>query len=191
MFVVWMEILKEVPNSILWLLQGSGSSNMHAEATRLGVDPMRIIFKKSIPKLEHIKRLREEAHLLLDTTIYGAHTSAGDALWAGVPIVTLMGTTMPSRVCASMVTAAGFADSMITYTIKEYKWRAIHLATHPEEYQNLRERVEATRNHMPLFDTPNYVKDFEVMLQETWRLFNLGRGPQPFNVATLSSDGKN
>jgi predicted O-linked N-acetylglucosamine transferase (SPINDLY family) len=185
-FTSWMNILKNVDNSVLWLLEHTAIEKMKDEATKQGVDPERLIFKKMADKKDHLARM-QTVDLLLDTTIYNAHTSAGDALWAGLPILTILGDTMPSRVCASMVTSAGFPE-MIVNSIDEYEHRAIHLGNNIGELRDIRKRVESKRETMPLFDTVQFVKDFEKGLKHTWSQF-VKNGPgkfETFNVSDLS-----
>eukprot|EP01127_Copromyxa_protea_P018796 TRINITY_DN5990_c0_g1_i2.p1 TRINITY_DN5990_c0_g1~~TRINITY_DN5990_c0_g1_i2.p1 ORF type:complete len:796 (-),score=133.02 TRINITY_DN5990_c0_g1_i2:68-2191(-) len=182
-FSAWMEILEKVPNSVLWLLGAGGNANIKEEAKRQGIDPKRIIFLPSVSKIEHLKRM-QNADLLLDTTIYNAHTSAGDALWAGLPILTVLGDTMAGRVCASMLTAAGFPE-LITSSLDEYKAKAISLGNDISKLRDLQERVRETRNTMPLFDTPQFTRDLELALRETWRKYSEGEKPEIFSVKSL------
>ncbi len=182
-FTAWMNILKQVPNSILWLFSTNIDKNIIEEAILQGIDSERIVILPSVDKLEHLKRL-QKADLLLDTTIYGAHTSAGDALWAGVPILTILENTMPSRVCASMVTAAGFPE-MIVNSVKEYEEKAIELGNNVIQLQNLRRKVENNRMEMKLFDTKKYVTNIEVALREVWRKFSLSLDIEAIEVDKL------
>ena len=182
-FTVWMNILKKVKNGVLWLLDHPAVDRMREEALKQGVEPNRLIFQSPVGKREHLLRMKT-ADLLLDTTIYNSHTSAGDALWAGLPILTLLGDTMQSRVCSSMVTAAGFPE-MIVNSLEEYENRAVYLATHVKELKKLRKNVEVARENMKLFDTPGFVKDFEKGLKETWKQFVTTKKFESFNVADL------
>lgn len=169
MFITWMNILKNVKNSVLWLLEHTAMDNVRKEAHKYGVNGNRIIFLPMVGKREHLKRM-QQADLLLDTTIYNAHTSAGDALWAGLPILTIMGNTMPSRVCSSMVIAAGFPE-MIVKNFDEYEQRGIYLGNNLDILKKMRIDVENKREHMPLFDTQQYVRDFEKGLKIVWKQY--------------------
>jgi len=126
-----------------------------------------------------------KAHLYLDTTVYGAHTSAGDSLWAGLPILTILGDTQAARVCASMIHATGFYDEMVVSNLQEYEERAVDWGLHPEKLKDLRSRIEAVVENAPLFDTVQYVRDFEIGLRETWNIFSKGEQPEAFAVADL------
>lgn len=168
-FSSWMNILKGVENSVLWLLDHTATDKMKEEATKQGIDQTRLIFQKQVDKTEHLKRL-QHADLLLDTTIYNAHTSAGDALWAGCPILTILGDTMPARVCASMVTSA-LCPEMIVNSIGEYEARAIYLGNNIGLLKDMRTKVETSRNDMPLFDTNEFVKDMEKGYKHVWSEF--------------------
>eukprot|EP01125_Pyxidicula_operculata_P001008 TRINITY_DN108_c1_g1_i3.p1 TRINITY_DN108_c1_g1~~TRINITY_DN108_c1_g1_i3.p1 ORF type:complete len:406 (+),score=41.67 TRINITY_DN108_c1_g1_i3:410-1627(+) len=170
-FDLWMEILHEVPRSRLWLLDGPAKTNLRKRAELKGVDPSRIKFKKSIPKKNHLHRLANNVDLFLDTWIYNAHTSAGDALWAGVPIITKIGSLMMSRVCASMISACGFWDEMVVDNIDQYKLKSIQYANDDHLLENLRTRINSNKTNCPLFDTEKYVKNFEDQLQHIWKSY--------------------
>lgn len=182
-FTTWMNILKNVKNSVLWLLEHTATDKMREEATKQGVDPNRLIFQKPVNKKDHLIRM-QSADLLLDTTVYNAHTSAGDALWAGLPIITILGDTMPSRVCSSMVTSANFPE-MIVNSVEDYENRAIYLGNNIKELRGMRKKIELARNDMKLFDTANFVKDFESGLRETWRQSVEGGKFVSFEVAKI------
>jgi protein O-GlcNAc transferase len=123
--------------------------------------------------------------LYLDTPHFNAQTSTGSVLWAGCPILTLMGNTVQGRMCASVVTSAGFANEMIVNTIEEYENRAVHLGTHVKELRKLRKDVEAARSNMKIFDTTGYVKDFEKGLREAWRQFVITKKFESFEISAL------
>eukprot|EP01099_Mayorella_cantabrigiensis_P003297 TRINITY_DN2552_c0_g1_i1.p2 TRINITY_DN2552_c0_g1~~TRINITY_DN2552_c0_g1_i1.p2 ORF type:complete len:133 (-),score=27.53 TRINITY_DN2552_c0_g1_i1:28-426(-) len=119
-----------------------------------------------------------------DTPVYNAHTSAGDALWAGLPLITIMGKTMPSRVCGSMVTAAGFPE-MIVSSFEEYEERAVEYAYDRRKLNELRGRLEKARTTMPLFDTKQYVRDLEKGLLEAWKRYLQEKDPEHIDVSLL------
>jgi predicted O-linked N-acetylglucosamine transferase (SPINDLY family) len=168
-FLLWLEILKAVPNSVFWTFQ-SGSlvgENLRAVAKSHGVDPDRLIFGPALPRDAHIRRV-QAADLFLDTEFYNAHTTASDALWAGVPILTVPGNTFASRVCASLVHSAGLDDCILP-DWETYKETAIALAQD-------RTRLDAWRTHLrdhperlPVFDTPQLVRDMENIYQNIWQ----------------------
>lgn len=161
-FEVWMSLLKEIPNSVLWLSKPSAMAiqNLQSEAKSRGVDPSRLIFASRTPgRKEHLSRLRL-ADLFLDTPNYNAHATAADALWAGLPILTLIGETFAGRVAASQLNALGL-DQLIVNSKQEYFNKAVELASRPDLLKNIRIELESKRSTSPLFDTKQYVKDLE------------------------------
>ena len=181
-FASWTRILHAVPDAVLWLFR----SNIPAKyalwkaAERHGVDRRRIVFAASLPKPIHLARLRL-ADLFLDTHYYNAHTTASDALWAGVPVLTWPGETFAARVAASLLTAAGLPE-LIVASREEYERRAIALAGTPGELHTLRARLEANRGRMPLFDTDAYVRHLERAYETMWAAHARGARPQSFQV---------
>jgi predicted O-linked N-acetylglucosamine transferase (SPINDLY family) len=160
-FNSWMRILKTVEGSVLWLIQDNvpAEENLKAEALKRGVSPDRIIFAKRLPLPEHLAR-HKLADLFLDTLPYNAHTTASDALWAGIPVLTLLGNTFPGRVAASLLHAVGLPE-LVTKTSQEYEQRAIELARDPMALKSLKERLLENRMLKPLFDTPLFAKNLE------------------------------
>jgi predicted O-linked N-acetylglucosamine transferase (SPINDLY family) len=161
-FEVWMSLLKEIPNSVLWLSKPSAMAiqNLQSEAKSRSVDPSRLIFASRTPgRKEHLSRLRL-ADLFLDTPNYNAHATAADALWAGLPILTLIGETFAGRVAASQLNALGL-DQLIVNSKQEYFNKAVELASRPDLLKNIRIELESKRSTSPLFDTKQYVKDLE------------------------------
>ena len=137
-FAVWMRILGQVSDSVLWLLgrDSRTAGQLRQAAGAHGVDPARLVFASRLPKAEHLERHRL-ADLFLDTFTYNAHTTASDALWAGLPVVTLRGRLFQSRVCASLLTALGLSE-LITDREAEYETLAVDLAREPGRLQELR-----------------------------------------------------
>ncbi|MBU3578034.1 tetratricopeptide repeat protein [Polynucleobacter sp. UK-Kesae-W10] len=161
-FSVWMDLLKQVPNSVLWLSKPSDSAALHLRTQALshGIDPEHIIFAKRVPaRVDHLSRLRL-ADLFLDTMYFNAHTTAADALWAGVPVLTIQGDTFASRVAASQLTALRMSD-LITHSIEEYAAKALELASDHAKLKSIRYQQEMNRTTAPLFDTKQYVIDLE------------------------------
>lgn len=161
-FDVWMNLLKEIPSSVLWLSKPSAVAikNLQSEATRRGVDSSRLIFALRTPgRKEHLSRLRL-ADLFLDTPNYNAHATAADALWAGLPLLTLIGKTFAGRVAASQLSALGL-NQLIVDSNQKYFDMAVELASQPEALRNIRRELELKRTNSPLFDTTQYVKDLE------------------------------
>ncbi|QWE19823.1 glycosyltransferase family 41 protein [Polynucleobacter sp. AP-Kolm-20A-A1] len=161
-FDIWMKLLKDVPDSVLWLSRPSEKAieNLQKEVTARGVDPSRIIFAIRVPaRKDHLSRLRL-ADLFLDTSHFNAHTTAADALWAGVPVLSILGNTFASRVASSMLTALGM-NEMIVNSKEEYYNKAFDLASHPDKISQVKAKQESNRLTTALFDTKQYVKDLE------------------------------
>ena len=176
-FAQWMELLAEVPGSVLWLLQDDASAarNLAETAARAGVDPARLVFGPPITLDRHLERLRH-ADLFLDSRPYCAHTTASDALWAGLPLVTCPGETFASRVAASLLTATGLAD-LICATPQAYKALALALARDPARLAAIRARVAAARTGSALFDTPRYVANLEGLYRRMQARLSAGLAP--------------
>jgi len=160
-FDCWMRILKQVEGSVLWLLEDNATvgRNLRQEAERRGVRGERIVFAERAPHAEHLTRQRL-ADLFLDTLPYNAHTTASDALWAGVPVLTCMGDAFAGRVAASLLNAIGLPE-LVTSTLQAYETLAVELATNPAKLGELRRRLAANRLTTPLFDTPLFVRHIE------------------------------
>ena len=157
----WLRILKAVPDSVLWLLEDNptAAKNLQQIAMNKGLDPVRLIFAKRMPLAEHLARHRL-ADLFLDTLPCNAHTTTSDALWAGLPVLTLPGETFASRVSASLLNAIGLPE-LIANTQVEYEKRAIDLAQSPEILAQIKGKLMVNRKISPLFDTKQYAKDLE------------------------------
>lgn len=161
-FDVWMNILRDVEGSVLWLSKPSPKAiiNLQAEAVSRGIDPVRLIFASRTPgRKEHLSRLRL-ADLFLDTPNYNAHATAADALWVGLPLLTLIGETYAGRVAASQLNALGL-NELIVDSDQQYFDKAVDLAMQPVLLKNIRNKLEVNRTKSPLFDTEQYVKDLE------------------------------
>lgn len=158
-FATWMRILHAVPDSVLWLLECNrwATANMRQAASTAGIHPERLIFAPRTEIGQHIDR-QKYADLMLDTTPYNAHTTASDALWRGVPIVTIEGESFPSRVTSSLLHRIGM-QALICQDMAEYEGLAIRLATDTDFYQCIRERLN--QNKQPLFSPETYVKTLE------------------------------
>ncbi len=157
-----MRLLDAVPGSVLWLMsRGSDAqANLRAEAAARGVDPDRLVFAGRVPRVEdHMARYRQ-ADLFLDTFPYNAHTTAADALLAGLPVLTCMGQSFPSRVAGSLLHAIG-SPELATHSPAEYEDLALTLATTPKLLRDIRERIAANRSTHPLFDTQRFCRDLE------------------------------
>jgi predicted O-linked N-acetylglucosamine transferase (SPINDLY family) len=166
-FRLWMNLLQSVEGSVLWLTTPSSKAikNLQSACKDLGVDSSRLIFaKKEIERRDHLSRLRL-ADLFLDTPHYNAHATCADALWAGVPVLTQVGSTFAGRVAASQLHALGMVDC-IAVSSKAYTEKAIELALNPISLQSLRSRLTQNSKTMPLFDSKLYVKNLENLYRE-------------------------
>ena len=182
-FAIWMNLLRRVEGSVLWLLEPSASAirNLRAEANKRGVAESRIVFAPRVPLQDHIAR-HMAADLFLDTFYYNAHTTTSDALWAGLPVLTKQGETFPSRVAASLVTAAGIPE-LITQSPEAYEGLAEELATRPEKLAHIKKQLVGGRMTCPLFDTVGYARDIERAYHEMWRRHQAGL---PLDHMTIS-----
>jgi predicted O-linked N-acetylglucosamine transferase (SPINDLY family) len=161
-FAGWMRILSKVPGSVLWLsaTHPTAQSNLRREAMSRGVEPQRLIFAARLASLpEHLARHRV-ADLFLDTLPYNAHTTASDALWAGLPVLTQLGETFAGRVAASLLSAIDLPE-LITSSPAQYEALAIDLATDPQRLARLKERLAQNRLSTPLFDTRRFTQHLE------------------------------
>jgi predicted O-linked N-acetylglucosamine transferase (SPINDLY family) len=167
-FALWMRLLGRVPGSRLWLLDtgAEAKGNLRREAAAAGIDPQRLIFAPRVAVGAHVAR-NAVADLFLDTYPYGAHTTANDALLAGLPLVTLAGETLASRIAGSQLAAIGLPE-LITTTRAEYEALALALATEPERLAALRARLAENRRRLPLFDMDRYARDFETAMEQVW-----------------------
>lgn len=167
-FAIWMDVMARSKRTVLWLLSAGtrAQSNLLAHAERAGVDPARVIFAPHLAQDEHIARLRC-ADLALDTLPYGSHTTACDALWAGVPMLTCPGLTFASRVGASLLHTAGL-PGLIATSLSDYGARLTDLVSAPDSLAEYRGFLERTRNANPLFDTPGFARDWERLLERAY-----------------------
>ncbi|CAM9502715.1 unnamed protein product [Ectocarpus fasciculatus] len=176
-FGAWMEVLRTVPGTVLWLIDGgeTARANLRRQARLAGVDQGRVVFAPLVGKEEHLQRLRL-ADLFVDTPLYNAHTVGCDALWAGVPMVTLRGAKMASRVGASLVEAAGMPE-LVTDSLEEYTKLVQALARDNERRGDLRQKLARARLTCPLFDTRRWVRDAEDVLRLAWERHEAGLPP--------------
>lgn len=178
-FARWMAILRGVPGSVLWLLKSCEEveARLRAAAADAGIAPERLVFAPIVPVRDHLARY-PLADLFLDTLPYGAHTTASDALWMGVPVLTVPGRSFAARVCASLVHAAGLPDFVVD-TPADYVARAIALGRDRAALAPARERLLSGRATSLLFDTPRLVRDLEALFHAMWDDFAAGRLPVP------------
>jgi predicted O-linked N-acetylglucosamine transferase (SPINDLY family) len=178
-FTAWMQILRAVPNSVLWLLsaQPDTEARLRAMAAGCGVAPERLVFAQRLRNPWHLARYKL-ADLFLDTWPYGAHTTASDAMWLGVPLLTFAGIGFAARVCSSLAHAAGLPE-MVCADAADYVARAITLGQDRAALADLRARLAAQRETCTLFDTAGLVRHLETLFDTMWDDYAGGRLPVP------------
>jgi predicted O-linked N-acetylglucosamine transferase (SPINDLY family) len=177
MFDCWMRILKQVPGSVLWLLDcnAKATENLKQEASLRGIDPGRLVFAPRMAPADHLARHRA-ADLCLDTLPYNAHTTASDALWAGTPIITCLGETFAGRVATSLLYAIKLPE-LVRTTLQGYERLAIELATQPVKLAGIRRRLAANRDTAPLFDTARFTGNIEAAFTAMVARHRTGEAP--------------
>jgi len=182
-FDAWVRIIQSVPNSMLWLYEDNPTAarNLQAQAKNRNLDPRRLVFAKRMPHAEHLARYRL-ADLFLDTFPYGAHTTASDALWVGLPVLTRTGESFASRVASSLLHAVGLPE-LITHTTQEYESLAIELANNPEKLSSLKARLAENRATCPLFNTALFAQHIESAYQAVYDRYHEGLAPDHIYVS--------
>jgi predicted O-linked N-acetylglucosamine transferase (SPINDLY family) len=173
-FYQWLRILQKVPQSVLWLYVDNPTSatNLREEAIKHGLSPERVIFAGSVTREKYLEQYKF-ADLFLDTRPYNAGTTASDALWAGLPVLTQVGESFASRMAASLLANIGIAE-LITHTDEEYEALAVALASNPEKLANIKAMLTDNRLKKPLFDTPSFTKHIESAYQEAYERYQNG-----------------
>ena len=184
MFDVWMRVLQQVPGSVLWL-QGGGQEkvkeNLRREAVARGVDPTRLVFAVKIESMaEHLARHRL-ADVFLDTLPFNAHTTAVDGLWAGLPVLTCLGQTIPGRVAGSVLMALGMPE-LVTQDVQAYEAQAVRIGLESGYAKGLKEKLERNKVEAPLFDTTRLTRHMERAYERMHERVCQGLGPQAFEV---------
>ena len=185
-FGVWMRLLRAVEGSVLWLLRDNEGAerNLRKEAQARGIDPLRLVFAGHLPlDDDHLARHRL-ADLFLDTLPYNAHTTASDALWTGLPVLTREGTAFAGRVAASLLYAVGLPE-LVTHGLEEYEALALKLATDPPSLRSIRRKLEVNRLTHPLFDTDRFRRHIEAAYTTMWETWQRGDPPASFAVEQL------
>ncbi len=191
MFAAWMRLLAAVPGSVLWLrsMAHETCANLRREAAVRGVDPERVVFAPYARDMaSHLARLGL-ADLYLDTVPYNAHSTACDALWAGVPVISCAGRSMASRTAASALNAAGLPE-LVTDSLEDYERRARRLAEEPGELRRLRARLAASRGSAPLFDTARHTRHLEAAYRTMHERALRGEPPLGFTVKPAAEPGE-
>lgn len=184
-FDIWMRLLQKVEGSVLWLLKGNEYAciNLCKEAELRGIDPDRLIFADKLPETEHLAR-HKHADLFLDAFNVNAHTTASDALWAGLPLVTLLGKQFAARVAASILKAANMPE-LVAKDEAEYEAIALDLALNPDKVQTIKQKVRAQIKTCPLFDTKVYTRDLEAGFDAAYERYLNGQEPDDIDLMAL------
>jgi predicted O-linked N-acetylglucosamine transferase (SPINDLY family) len=184
-FDCWLSVMARVPDAVLWLQEKNATvtANLCREAGKRGIDPKRLVFSEPLAKDLHLARLKL-ADLCLDTRIYNGHTTTADALWMGVPVVTLLGAHFASRVSASILSALGMTE-LITQTMNDYHNLTLNLAADSDALRRIREKIAYNRHRKPLFDTPRFARNLEKAYREMWRIYQRGGNPRPLTVEEM------
>ncbi len=179
---IWMRLLHKVDGSVLWLLKANqwAETNLRKQAEKRGIDPSRIVFAAPIGVDLHLAR-QQLADLFLDTFNVNAHTTASDALWGGLPVLTRIGQGFAARVAASLLQAIGLPE-LITNTSADYEALALDLATNPEKLSELRTRLADNRLTTPLFDTERFVRHIEAGYDKTYDRYLNGQAPADITI---------
>ena len=182
-FDVWMRLLIAVPGSVLWLREDNpdSSRNLRREAARRGVAPERLVFAPRTEMPDHLARHRL-ADLFLDTLPYNAHTTAIDALWAGLPVLTCLGATFPARAGASTLQAIGLPE-LIAPSLEAYEASALRLAQAPDELAALKAKLARNRDASALFDSKRFTRHLEAAYKTMVQRHQDGLPPMRFSVA--------
>ena len=181
-FDLWMRLVRRVEGSVLWLLDHNpgATRNLRAEAAKRGVSPARLIFARPMEQAEHLARHRL-ADLLVDTFYYNAHTTASDALWAGLPVVTCPGSSFASRVAASLLRAVGLPE-LIANSSDAYESLALSLALKPDRLAAVRQKLAGNLLTHPLFDTGLFARHMEAAYAQIWQRHCAGLPPEHIQV---------
>lgn len=187
MFDIWMRLLQQVEGSVLWLLEDNptASRNLRREATARGVAAERLVFAPRTKPAEHLARHRA-ADLFLDTLPYGAHTTASDALWSGLPVLSCFGTTFAGRVGTSLLNAAGLPE-LVTDSLVAYEALALKLARDRDTLDSLRKKLALNRDTCVLFDTVRFTRHFEAALTTMRERQRAGQSPAHLRVDVVAS----
>jgi predicted O-linked N-acetylglucosamine transferase (SPINDLY family) len=161
MFDSWARILKRVDNSVLWLMAEGDDvrRNLRGEIAKRGIASDRLIFAERIPSAEHLARMRL-ADLFLDSLPYNSHTTASDALWVGLPILTLQGQSFAARVASSLLTAIGLPQ-LITHSLEQYENLAVELASNSPMLHEIKNTINANKQETPLFNSALTTRQIE------------------------------
>lgn len=185
-FDIWMRLLHEIEGSVLWLLRDNDAAerNLRAEARQRGIDPSRLVFAGRLLTDEHLAR-HALADLFLDTLPCNAHTTASDALWTGLPVVTCIGNAFAGRVAASLLQATGLPE-LVTSNFDQYHDLALKLAREPTTLAEIKRKLANNRSSCPLFDIKRFVAHIETAYGTMWERCQRGDEPKAFSVEPIA-----
>jgi predicted O-linked N-acetylglucosamine transferase (SPINDLY family) len=185
-----MGLLRDLPDAVLWLhrLNEVAPVNLQNEAAKRGVAPERLIFADRPEKPVHLRRLGL-ADLALDTRLYNGHTTSSDALWAGLPVLTMLGSHYAARVSASVLTAIGMPDLVAT-SLDAYRAIALKLARDPAALANVKARLARNQKTTPLFDSPRFARNLEAVYRAAWTRYESGLAPEMIDLAAPATGAK-
>ena len=185
MFDLWMRLMRRVDGSVLWLLRSNASAerNLRREAQKRGVAPDRLVFAPMVP-MDQYQAQHRAADLFLDTLPYNAHTTAGYALRAGLPVLTYPGKSFAARVAGSQLNGLNLPD-LVTGSLDEYEARALELATNPSFLQGIKQKLARAVVDAPLFHTDRYRRHLEAAYTTMWEIYKRGEEPRSFDVEPI------
>ncbi len=187
MFDIWMRLVRHVDGSVLWLLRSNASSerSLRREAEKRGVAPNRLVFAPKVP-MDQYQAQHRVADLFLDTLPYNAHSTAGYALCAGLPVITCPGKSFAARVAGSQLNALNVPE-LLTNSLQEYEARALDLATSPALLLAIKQKLARAVVDAPLFHTDRYRKHLEAAYGSMWEMYTRGEEPRSFDVARVGT----
>jgi predicted O-linked N-acetylglucosamine transferase (SPINDLY family) len=186
-----MRLLGGAEGSVLWLRSGNPAAiaNLRREAATRGVDPGRLVFAPYVKSREEHLARQGLADLFLDTLPYNAHSTASEALWAGLPVLTCLGGAFPGRVAASLLTAAGLPE-LVTRTLEEYEALAALLAREPDRLRGIKDKLARNRLTRPLFDAARFTRGLEAAYEQMRTLHERGEAPRHLSIALRPGGGE-
>lgn len=186
-FRIWMRLLQSVKDSVLWLIEDSSETKQSIlqAASTMGIDPARIVFAPRLDHEDHLARHRL-ADLFLDTLPYNAHSTASDALWAGLPVLTYRGAAFAGRVAASLLHAIGLPE-LVTESLDDYEALALKMATEPAALSAVRQKLAQNRLIYPLFDTDRSRRHIEAAYIAMWDRWQRGESPGSFECQPMAT----
>jgi predicted O-linked N-acetylglucosamine transferase (SPINDLY family) len=187
-FDLWLRILNQAPDSVLWMLKTTeqAEANLLAYINAAGMDPSRVVFAPMLMESDHLQRF-VHADLFMDSFPCNAHTTASDALWAGVPLITRSGESFASRVAGSILHAVGL-EELIVESEADYEALALRIYRDRAYHRQLKQRVKAGVQHGSLYDAKKYTRAFEQALAEVHKRYHQGEAPQDLEVASLCAE---